>query len=122
MKRTLAIFAVLIVSALGICRASEPVSIVPGLPESGYDITQSTVALSSFTVTSFAATSHFRQLTLIAPTSFFYRLDGSTLSLTTVGFPVAANTKETIESNGAVKILLPVGISANTLTYIQKKK
>lgn len=105
--------------------ATQPVSIVAGLPESRYNITNATVTISSSTVLTISATNPttlYRQITLTAPTSFYYRVDGSTNNIATVGYPGLANTDVVIESNQAISILSPVGVASSAARYIEKVK
>lgn len=124
MKRTLAIFALLIAGTLSICHAGTPVNIIPGQPESRYDYTNGTVSISSFTISTFTATSNagYRELSLNSPTSFYFRLDGVSTTMQTTGFPCAANTTCALESNQVIYLQLGSGLSTVTGKYLEKKK
>lgn len=120
MKRLLIFSTFLILTAL--VRAADPVAVVSGRPESRYDYTNGTISASSFTVLTVAAVNGYRQLKLTCPNSFYYRIDDSTQTIATTGFPVAANATETIETNQTVTILMPPGTAASTIRYIDKRK
>lgn len=106
--------------------ATQPVSIVHGLPESRYDYTNGTLSLSSFTVTTITATSGYRAViipnVLTSASTIYYRLDGSTTSIATEGFPILPTATATIETNQAISLLLEPGQSAKTVRYLQQKK
>lgn len=111
--RNLFFAAILAIAAVGQVRAIEPVSVIPWLPESTYDISQSTISISSSAVTTIAAVSGYRAVhvsNLTASTVLYYRIDGSTANIPTVGFPIPAATADhTIESNGVISLQLAVG-------------
>lgn len=123
MKKSLALISFLFLLST-VLYAASPVGVVPGLPESRYDYTNSTVSVSSHTLATFPAVNGYRAVTLAASTSFYYVADGtsSVSTIRTNGFPVLANTNETIESNQMIGVLLPPGVSATTLRYIEKRK
>ena len=104
--------------------AGDPVSLLPGRPESRYDYTNATVSVSSYSLASIGAVNGYQQLKLWSAASFYYVLDGTTSTATVVstGFFVSANTNETIETNQAVGITLPQGTAASTVRYIKKAK
>ena len=118
MKRLifLSVFLMLAVSA----QAAEPVFLSGW--NSKYDVTQGAVTVSSSTVLTFAAVSDgYRKVTLTNSTSWFYLL-GSTIGITTSGFPVAANVNQDIETNLSINILNPASVASGSGRYIEKKK
>lgn len=120
MKKFL-LFAVLLAGA-SFVKAGEPVFPIIGSPNSTYNFSQSTISFSSSTVTTIAAVTGYRKVDLLNGTSFFYKVDGSTQGLATWGFPVAANTITSIESNKVIYILAPIGVATSTGFYIQKTR
>lgn len=107
----------------GLAAAVEPVSIIPWLPESTYDVTQSTVAISSQTVSWDAAVSGYRTVhiaNLSATATLYYRVDGSTASTGLVGYPILPSTLGQIESNAMIGYQL--GASATVGSIDVRKK
>lgn len=101
----------------GFC--ADPVTIDP-FPNSTYAVQHGTVTLSSTTVTTFAATNRFRELYIGDPTSsvsIFYRADGFSTFVSTVGWWVPAGTGQKIESNNAINLLLGAGAASFTARY-----
>jgi hypothetical protein len=96
--------------------AADPVAIVPGLPESNYAVTQSSVAVSSNTTTTDAAVSGYRS-TCIGNTStgstVYYRIDGSTQNVAVVGYPIFPLTNHCVEYNGKIGWQLGAGTVAS---------
>ncbi len=85
-------------------------------------ITQSTIALSSMTATTIAATGHFEVWMSSTVSRYFYRLDASTLNMTTSGMPVAGGTHEKkITAFNELHFLLPPNVTAETVPYIMVK-
>lgn len=108
-------------------KAVEPVSVIPWLPESSYDIAQSTISVSSTTVTTISAVSGYRQVHLSnlvnSGTTIYYRIDGSTQNISTVGWPIEPRAADhTIESNAAINLQLAAGASSVTVTAKTKRK
>lgn len=61
-------------------------------------VTNTTVSVSSITATVIQPTSNFAEVTLSsASVRYFYRIDGTTTSVTTLGFPVVAGSERTIQ-------------------------
>lgn len=112
-------------AAFGLMNANamEPVTVRMGQPDSTYNIANSTISISSSAVTTLAAVDGYRKILIrdvTQSTSFFYRIDGTTTSVTTAGF--WNNTSEvcTIESNAAVYLQLAAGVASkvfNVLTF-----
>lgn len=113
----------LVWGGVGGLHAMEPVSIRMGQPDSAYEIANSTISVSSTTVTTIAAVTGYRKMLIrdvTASTSFFYRLDGSTASITTVGMLNNTTETATIESNAAMYLQLANGVATkvfNVLTF-----
>lgn len=97
-----------------------------GSPESTYNDTNGTLSLSSTTVNNIAATTGYRKITipnvLLSASTFYYRIDGSTLTLTTTGMPVLPASTVEIETNAVISILLEPGSADKTVRYLQRKK
>jgi len=98
--------------------AATPVAIYPGLPESNYAVTHSTVAISSTTVSTDAAVYGYRAVylaNLSSASTIYYSMDGTTTTLTTVGWPIYPRTPgfpvrvEKIEYNGVISYRLGAG-------------
>lgn len=108
----------LVLSGLGLARAGEPVSMMPW-PNSTYAVSNSTVVVSSNTVLTIAATSGFRAIHIgnfsNPGTTLYYRLDGSTASIPTVGWVIPPAGEERIESNAAINLQLAVAASSVTV-------
>lgn len=125
MRQILMLFT-LAVLVMAKAYATQPVSIVHGQPESRYDYTNGTLSLSSFTVTTVAATSGYRALiipnVLANAATIYYRVDGSTQNIATTGFPILPATTEIIETNQTINLLLEPLLSAKTVRYLQRKK
>lgn len=123
MKRILCLAAFVMFSCITNSKAMDPVTVRMGQPESAYNITNSTISVSSTTVTTIAAVDGYRKILIrdiTASTSFFYRLDWTTTSVTTAGFLNTSTEVCTIESNAAVYLQLAVGVAAkvfNVLTF-----
>lgn len=120
MRKTFVLFALMLFAGIGY--AADPVAVVPGMPESRYGFTNGSVAISSFTISTFTVTTGYREITLTAPTSFFYTVNGSTSNISTIGYPGLANIDVVIESNQLIYVQSPPGIAASTGRYIQKRK
>lgn len=120
-----ALFMAVFILIAGPLKAVEPVSIIPWLPESGYELTNSTVSFSSSTVTTIAAVSGYRKIKIrdiTEGTSFFYRLDGSTQSITTAGFLNKATEICEIESNAAIYVQLAAGVASKVFNLLTIRK
>lgn len=62
-------------------------------------VSQSTFTLSSTTATVFTPISNYEEITLSSSTAvYWYRLDGTTTSLSSVGLPVAAGVEKTLKT------------------------
>lgn len=120
MKRLLIFLGVLMVA--GTAKAADPVFLSGW--NSAYEYTNSTVAVSSVSAGTFSAVDGYRQITLEAANSYYLVLDGttSTATIATSGFLVAANTRERLESNAVIRILLTPGTPNATIRYIQRRK
>jgi hypothetical protein len=105
----------LILGTAVVAKAGEPVSVM-AWPNSTYDITQSTIAISSSSVYAFPAVSGYRSVLIdnIANTgtTVYYRVDGSTLSIPTVGWQILPSATEKIETNGVISLQLGADISS----------
>ena len=99
--------------------AGDIVSPLKGNPESWYDVTHSTVAISSQTSTSDASVIGYRAIYLTnlnAATTIYYTLNGSSTNITTIGWPVYPRPStsvypatEKIEYNGTIYYRLAPG-------------
>ncbi len=111
------LFMLLLAGCVRSIQAMEPVTVRMGQPDSTYEVSQSTIALSSTTVTTIAAVSGYREVHIsnfaTTSTTIYYRIDGSTLSIPTVGFPIAPTERDhKIESNAVISLQLGTGVSA----------
>lgn len=106
--------------ASGYAYAGDIVSPLKGQPESWYDVTHSTVAVSSQTVSSDASVVGYRAVYLYNfnnSTTIYYTLSSSTQNVTTLGWPIlpwrtqsaAAPIPEKIEYNGQINYRLAPG-------------
>lgn len=101
--------------------AVETVTSKSGRPESAYSVAHSTVSISSFTVSSDAASVGYRSIwlnNLSTSATIYYRIDGSTNYITTVGWPIYPGEQGNIEYNGVINYLLGAGSAATT--FIKK--
>lgn len=105
--------------------AVQPVSFYP-MHESGYDLAQSSVTLSSTSVTTISAVSGWREVkianSLNPATTVYYRIDGSTNDITTVGWLILPREKETIETKGTINLQLPAGASSIVVQQLIRRK
>ncbi len=115
------LFVLVLCGAAKVAHAVEPVSVVPWLPESTYTLSQSTISVSSGTVTTISAVSGYRSVHISnfanSGTTLYYRIDGSTASIPTVGFPIAPSAQDhPIETNGVISLQLAAGSGSATVT------
>lgn len=108
------LIAMLFVGAgLSIAKSGDPVSFM-AWPNSKYDIEQSTFQVSSMTVATVSPVSTYRA-TYIWNTSgsatIYYRIDGSTAAIPTVGWPILPNEKAKIETDAAISIMLAPAVA-----------
>lgn len=126
MKRILFVAAIFAIAAVGTARAMDPVTVRMGSPDSTYEIAQSTISISSATVTTITATTGYRVVHISNPSTtavLYYRVDGSTANIPTVGFPIPASTADhAIESNAAINLQLAVGTTTVTVPIKTLKK
>lgn len=125
MKRILFFVATLMLACITNSRAAELHYVRMGQPESRYVISQSTVSFSSSTVTTIAAVDGYRLVKirdLTESTSFFYRLDGSTQSITTVGFLNKGTEVFSTESNAAMYFQLAAGVASKVFQVLTFQK
>ena len=116
MKKFLLMFSFALLFVAGKVFAGDPVSVM-AWPNSKYDITQSTVQVSSTTVLTIAAASTYRAVYisnwLNSSTTIYYRIDGSTASIPTVGWPIPPGTIEhKIETDNVISLQLAAGATA----------
>lgn len=86
-----------------------------GIARSDYSISHSSVSISSAPTTTISPGSSFNKViisNLNFGTTFFYRADGSSTAVASVGTPIFPNTKETIETNNDINVALAAGTSA----------
>jgi hypothetical protein len=97
-------FFVLAFLFAGSAEAADLVYTHGGQPESSYNISQSSVAISSVTTSIDSSTVAYRAIYVFnsSATTFYYRIDGSTQSVALVGYPVLPGTAEKIETNSLV--------------------
>lgn len=121
------LFMLLLVGCVHVAHAMQPMTVRMGQPDSTYEVSQSTIALSSTSVTTVAAVTGYREYhisNLSMTTTIFYRIDGSTLNIPTVGFPIVPRESDhKIESNAVISLQLGSGVSAlsNVPTKTLKK-
>lgn len=104
--------------------AAEPVFAV-AWPESEYGISQSTISISSTSVTTVAGSLGYRLLSMGEPTSsttVYYRIDGSASNIPTVGWWFIPSQGHSIESNADVKLQLGAGASSVIIRILEKIK
>lgn len=109
--------AILLASLCAVSHAAAPVY-VDSKPTSDYKIVQDTVTISSTTVTTIAAVSGYRCVYLGDPligSTVYYRIDGSTRSVPTVGDWFVPSAKGAIEYNGVINLQLGAGVSSVVL-------
>jgi hypothetical protein len=118
--------SILLVAGSIVAKAGDPVSVTP-FPNSRYDIAHSTIAVSSNTVTTIAAVGGYRaayigQLGLAVGATIFYRIDGSTAAIPTVGSWILPGEEEKIETDNAIHLQLGVNQSSITARLRQIRK
>ncbi len=105
--------------------AADPV-FLSAFPESTYTITQSTVSISSSTAVLIAESNNrFRELYVGDPDSIsalFYRIDGVSTDIATVGWWVPAGTGQKIESNNDVYAIMEAGAATDIFRIISITK
>jgi hypothetical protein len=95
----------------------DPVWLQP-YSDSSYRFAHSTISVSSFSVTTVPAAGRWREVYVGEPTasvSVFYRVDGSTQNIPTVGSWIEAGKEKRIESNDPIYFQLGAAASAVTL-------
>lgn len=122
-KKLLLISAFLLASVATV-RAGDPVSVM-AWPNSSYSIAQSSVQVSSGSVTTIAADSGYRAVyisNLLNPTTtIYYRIDGSTASIPTVGWPIPPGALEAkIETDSVISLQLAAGASVTAIDVRRK--
>jgi len=105
-------------------KAGDPVSVM-AWPNSNYVIAQSSVQISSTAVTTIAADSGYRAVyisNLLNPTTtIYYRIDGSTASIPTVGWPIPPGALEAkIETDGVISLQLAAGSGVSAIDVRRK--
>lgn len=120
------ISAVFLVAITAIfCRAD----MVPvlGYLDSGrpYTVTQTSITVSSVTPTSYPAVNHYREFyfqdaSLTAGNSYYYRMDATTTTIISDGGIFAGSML--LESNNAVSILAPAGLTGRALRVRIREK
>lgn len=117
MVRKLVIIAFISIAGLAVrAHAGDPVNAVAR--DSSYTQSQSTITITSFTVTSIQAVTGWREYYVGDPASVstvFFRCDGSTANITTVGWWIAAGQERRIETNNACNFQVQAGTAAVTL-------
>lgn len=132
MKKFLSISIFLLASLVAKVHAGDIVSPLKGQPESLYDVTHSTVAISSNTVSTDAAVPGYRAVyiyNLSPATTIFYFLGtpASTTTVNTIGWPIfpwrtptaAGPIPEKIEYNGLISYRLAGG-AVSTMDVTKK--
>lgn len=85
-----------------------------GIARSDYAIAHSSVAISSQTCTTFQPSGSYNAIridNLNFGTTMFYRMDGSSAAVTTVGIPILPNTSEIIETANDVNVTIVAGLT-----------
>ena len=121
MKKILMFVVILIAPVL--IRAAQPVSVYPGLPESNYGITHSTI-LVSVAVTTDTAVSGYREIctwNLSSSVTAYYKVD-STATISLNGYPIPPLKEGCLEYNGTIYWSLTSGASSIDLKRIIKRK
>lgn len=93
--------------------------------DSSYTVSHSTVAITSYTVTTIAAASRWREVYVGNPATtavIYYRIDGSTANIPTVGSWIEAAKEKRIESNAAVNMQLGATVAATTARITELKR
>lgn len=118
------VFAAIIVAVVcASAHAAQPV-FPDSKPNSDYKNTQDTVVISSSAVTTIAAVSGFREIVMGDPsitTKVFYRIDGSTVNIPTVGWWFDPSVGGDIEYNGAIYLQLAPSATAVTLRRVTSR-
>ncbi|MBI4396133.1 MAG: hypothetical protein HY548_03490 [Elusimicrobia bacterium] len=124
MKRIFCIAFLLLLGSAGAGFAGDPAWLELD-PNSSYTISQATISISSDTVTTIAAETRYREIYIGDPSttvSIFYRVDGSTVSIPTVGWWIPAGQWGRIESNSAINLQLGAGESSVTARRMTVQK
>ena len=145
MKKTLLFSALVFMFGVGLSLASEPVWMTRA-QDGDYSVTQTTISISSSSVSTISASRtgyrkiwiqlDFSHAQLAAGTSVFFRIDGSTSNIPTVGYQVLGTTDTVtnagqrrivdlppFETNNAIYGQMAPGISGSVLgRYLQKEK
>lgn len=124
MKKFLAVAVLMTAFGYSICGAED----YP-FQKSKYEYTNTTLSITSHTITSIAAVTGwagFREIkipnTLTGATTFYYRLDGSSTTIAAVGIPVKPGEIVTIETNQIIYLLRETAKAAATIRYQSKRK
>ena len=115
--------AALLILFAGVINAADPVYSLRGQPESAYNVSQSTVAVSSNTVSTDASVSGYRNtciFNLSLGSTVYYRIDGSTNNVATVGYPILPLTFGCVEYNGEINWLLGASDTVGSVDVIKK--
>jgi hypothetical protein len=120
------LFALFLCGLVRAAYAMDPVTVRMGQPDSTWEISQSTITVSSATVTTIAAVTGYRVVHISnlasSGTTIYYRIDGSTASIPTVGFPIAPTERDhAIESNAVISLQLTSGAPGTTLNNVPTK-
>lgn len=92
---------------------------------SDYVIEQSTIAISSATVTTIEPDGRFREILIGSPVSasnVYYRLDNSTVNVTSVGWWIPATEGVAIEYNGRIHLQMEAGAATTNYRVLKFKK
>lgn len=84
-------------------------------------ITNSTVTFSSTTVTTISSPGYFEVTIPALNSTYYYRLDSSTISLTSVGFPVANGSTVTLTGFNEINFLMGIAGTSQTVPTIKVK-
>lgn len=80
-----------------------------------------TVAVTSTTAALITPTAYFSEITLSsASVRYFYRIDGTTTSVTTLGFPVIAGTERTIQVIKGNPLAIQLEFGASQTLRVQR--
>lgn len=111
MVRKYVLFTLLAIAGLAVrAHAGDPVNAVAR--DSSYTQSMSTITVSSSAVTTIAASTGWREFYVgdpASPSTVFFRCDGSTANITTVGWWIPAGQQQRIETNNACNFQVEAG-------------
>lgn len=114
----------LLVLVSGSAFAGDPVWL-QSYSDSSYAISHSTISVSSTAVATISATSRWREVYVGGPhvtVPIYYRMDGSTQSITSVGSWIEVAKEKRIETNAEISLQLASGASSTTIRVTELKR